>query len=425
MTSSTLLASDPQADPIAAEARPMATVRRTWLQQLSRRKLLRWLEEVVGGEIRYADASRTLDCGERTPDQLQAAWTVSDDRFFSRLATGGSVGIAESYLQGEWRSDDLTALLQILCRNMERTNDADSGLASVAKLARRVLSFFDGNTRDGSRRHIAAHYDLSNEFFSLFLDDTWMYSSAIFEHEAMTLEEASVAKLRRIADKLDLQPSDRLLEIGAGWGGFALHAAERGVRDITTTTISQMQYEKSQERFQAAGVADQIQLLSADYRDLEGQYDKIVSIEMVEAVGEKYLDDYFRQCARLLKPGGRLVLQAIVMPEERYDAYRRGIDFIQAYIFPGGFLPSVAAMQASIGRTSNLRLDCVEDISPHYATTLRHWRERFFDSIDEVKRLGFDDRFIRMWEYYLCYCEAAFREKAVRVVQIAWDKPNY
>ncbi|MCC9608364.1 cyclopropane-fatty-acyl-phospholipid synthase family protein [Blastopirellula sp. JC732] len=425
MSSSTLLSPETSARPLALETPETAAPRRSWLQEMSRRKLLRWLDEVAGGEIRYSDASETKEFGRRSPDQLRSDWIVSDDRFFSRLATGGSVGIAEAYLQGEWRSDDLTALLQILCRNMDRTTVADSGFATLAGWGRRLLHYFDRNTRDGSRRNIAAHYDLSNDFFSLFLDATWMYSSAYFESDEMSLEEASIAKLQRICDKLELKPNDSLLEIGTGWGGFALHAAQQGVRDITTTTISQMQREKAQERFQRAGVADRIHLLNADYRDLTGQYDKIVSIEMVEAVGEKFLDDYFRQCARLLKPGGRLVLQAIVMPEQRYDSYRRSVDFIQAYIFPGGFLPSVAAMQASIGRTSNLRLQGLEDISSHYATTLWHWRQRFFDSLEEVKQLGFDERFIRMWEYYLCYCEAAFREKAVRVVQIAWDKPNY
>ncbi|PQO46000.1 SAM-dependent methyltransferase [Blastopirellula marina] len=429
MSSSTLLSQESAARPLVTEKavpqRRSEPGRRSWLQQMARRKLLRWLEEVIGGEVRYADRDATGEFGAAAPDRLRADWIVDDDRFFSHLATGGSVGIAESYLCGQWRSDDLTALLQILCRNMARTNEADSGMAALARWGRRLLHGWDGNTRDGSRRHIAAHYDLSNEFFSLFLDPTWMYSSAYFERDDMTLEEASTAKLQRICDMLELKPQDRLLEIGTGWGGFALHAAGQGVRDLTTTTISQAQFDKAQERFAAAGVSDQIQLMNADYRDLTGQYDKIVSIEMVEAVGEKYLDDYFRQCARLLKPGGRLVLQAIVMPEERYDAYRRSIDFIQAYIFPGGFLPSISAMQSSIGRTSNLRLQALEDISPHYATTLAHWRQRFFDSLEDVRRLGFDDRFIRMWEYYLCYCEAAFREKAVRVVQIAWDKPNY
>ncbi|EAQ78945.1 SAM-dependent methyltransferase [Blastopirellula marina] len=429
MISSTTLPRETNVDEVESPRFPppiaSAAPRRTWLQNMSRRKLLRWLENVAGGQIRYADTSDVICFGDCSGDNLQADWGINDPRFFSHLASGGSIGFAESYLQGQWRSDDLTALLQIFCRNLSRTDEAETGFASFARWGRRLLNLWDGNTRRGSRKHIAAHYDLSNDFFALFLDSTWMYSSAYFKHANMSLHDASVAKLQLICEKLELRSSDRVLEIGTGWGGFALHAAKQGVRDLTTTTISNSQFEKSRARFQAAGVVDQIRLLNADYRDLIGQYDKIVSIEMVEAVGEKYLEGYFEQCAKLLKPGGRLVIQAIVMPEDRYDTYRSSVDFIQSYIFPGGFLPSVAAMQAAIGRTSNLRLQSIEDLSPHYATTLLHWRRRFFERLAEVRSLGFDDRFIRMWEYYLCYCEAAFREKTVGVVQIVWDKPTY
>jgi cyclopropane-fatty-acyl-phospholipid synthase len=215
------------------------------------------------------------------------------------------------------------------------------------------------------------------------------------------------------------------MEIGTGWGGFALRAVQKYGIELTTTTISQAQRLKALSRFEAAGISDRVRQLDSDYRDLEGQYDKLVSIEMVEAVGDRFLDTYFRQCGRLLKPGGRFVLQSIVMPESRYSEYRRGGDFIQKYIFPGGFLPSVAAIQESVGRTTSLRLQTVEDLSTHYARTLQAWRTRFFDRLDEVRQLGFDDYFIRMWEYYLCYCEAAFREQTVGIVQIVWDKPRH
>ena len=298
-------------------------------------------------------------------------------------------------------------------------------MAWVSKLLARAAHWADRNSRRGSRHNIARHYDLGNEFFELFLDPTLMYSSAFFESESSTLHDASIAKLDRICRKLDLQPSDNVLEIGTGWGGFALHSVQNYGCSLTTTTISQEQLSKARERVEMAGISDRVRLLDADYRDLTGQFDKLVSIEMIEAVGARFLGDYFRQCGRLLKPGGRFVLQGIVMPEKRYESYRRSVDFIQKYIFPGGFLPSVAAIQDAVGQNSTLRLQSVEDLSPHYARTLEEWRQRFSDRIDDVRALGFDDRFIRMWEYYLCYCEAAFREQAVGVVQMVWDKPDY
>jgi len=395
----------------------------TWFQRSARRRLVRWLQDLDGGVIHLGDPQQSLSFGRESQDDMQAEWNVDSGEVYNQLATGGALGMAESYLRGDWQTDDLTQLLTILCRNMHRVPDSHSMVAKFAHLAARVAQFFDRNTRHRSRQNIAAHYDLSNEFFELFLDPTLMYSSAWFENEQSTLHEASIAKLDQICRKLDLRESDSVLEIGTGWGGFALHAVREYGIELTTTTISERQLTKARERFDVAGISDRVRLLDADYRDLEGQYDKLVSIEMVEAVGEQFLDTYFRQCGRLLKPGGRFVIQSIVMPEQRYASYRRNVDFIQKYIFPGGFLPSVAAMQESVGRTSNLRLQQVEDLSPHYERTLQEWRRRFFNRIDDVRQLGFDDRFIRMWEYYLCYCEAAFREQAVRVVQIAWDKP--
>jgi len=398
--------------------------RPSWLQRSSRKRLTQWLEELDGGSVRFADLWGERVYGKPAEVALRADWTIANPRFYDHLATDGSLGVAESYLRGHWRTSNLTTLMRLFCRNIERTEQADAGLAAVAKIVRRATARRTSNTRAGSRRNIAAHYDLSNDFFELFLDETMMYSSAFFETPDASLEEASTAKLERICDKLDLRPTDDVVEIGTGWGGFALHAAGKYGCSLTTTTISAAQFEKARDRIAAADLNDRVRLLDKDYRDLRGQFDKLVSIEMVEAVGERRLDAYFRQCGRLLKPGGRCVIQAIVMPEERYPAYRRSVDFIQKYIFPGGFLPSVAAIQESVGRTSNLRLRWLDDISPHYALTLNHWRRRFFSHIGKVRALGFDDRFIRMWEYYLCCCEAAFLEQTVRVVQIAWDKPK-
>lgn len=429
MTTTTVSASvDQQRHSHAPEVNPKGDVGRhslTWLQRSSRTAFKSWLNNLQGGTIHLADSWQHLNAGTSEGSDLRADWNITDPQFFSHLATGGSLGVAESYLQGQWNTDDLTNLLRILCRNLHCIPAGTSPAAWFAEFLTRLRARYRPNTKQASRRRIAAHYDLSNQFFELFLDPTMMYSSGWFETPQTTLHQASIAKLEHICRKLDLQSNDHLLEIGTGWGGFSVHAAEQFGCRVTTTTISEAQLNYSQERIETAGLDHRIELLNQDYRDLQGQFDKVVSIEMVEAVGEQYLDNYFRQCSRLLQPGGRLVIQAIVMPEERFSRYRKSVDFIQKYIFPGGFLPSVSAMQESVGRTSNLRLKSLEDCSDHYALTLRAWRERFFQRIDDVRRLGFDERFIRMWEYYLCYCEAAFREKAVRVVQIVWDKPLF
>ena len=398
----------------------------TWFERRIRSAAFQRLGGLQGGSIHYCDAEGCAQFGDLTNSLgLSAEWHIGNPDFYRLLATSGSLGVAESYLQEHWEVDDLTTLLRILCRNLKTFSGTNSGLARAGRWLARAAHWANRNTRKGSRENIARHYDLSNEFFELFLDSTWMYSSARFDSPEMTLEEASVAKLESICRKAEMKPGEHVLEIGTGWGGFALHAVTNYDVQLTTTTISHQQLLKARERVRAAGISNRVELLEFDYRDLVGTYDKVVSIEMIEAVGEQFLDDYFRQCGRLLKPGGKFVLQGIVMPEQRYESYRHSVDFIQKYIFPGGFLPSVAAMQDSVGRTSDLRLASVEDLSKDYALTLRHWRQRFFDRLDDVRALGFDDRFIRMWEYYFCYCEAAFLEQAVGVVQVVWDKPSY
>ena len=398
----------------------------TWFERQVRSAVFRRLGELQGGRIEYYDAIGCATFGNSfEKPQLSAEWNINNPDFYGQLAMAGSLGVAESYLRGDWETDNLTTLLRILCRNLETVSGTDSGLARAGRWLARAGHWANRNTRKGSRENISRHYDLSNDFFELFLDPTWMYSAARFDSPEMSLEDASVAKLDSICRKADLKPGEHVLEIGTGWGGFALHAVRNYGIELTTTTISRQQLLKAREQIQSAAISDRVELLESDYRDLTGTYDKVVSIEMVEAVGDQFLDDYFRQCGRLLKPGGRFVLQGIVMPEQRYESYKRSVDFIQKYIFPGGFLPSVAAMQDSVGRTSNLRLVSVEDLSTDYALTLRHWRRRFLDRLDDVRDLGFDDRFIRMWEYYLCYCEAAFLERAVGVVQVVWDKPGF
>jgi len=291
----------------------------------------------------------------------------------------------------------------------------------------KTLHWMARNTRGGSSRNIQAHYDLGNDFFQLFLDPTMMYSSGIFEHLQMTLEEASIAKLERICRKLDLKPGDRVIEIGTGWGGFAMHAARHYGCHVTTTTISPSQHAMARERIAAAGLSEQIDLLLTDYRDLGtrgGQYDKLVSIEMIEAVGHHYYDTYFRQCSELLKPEGAMLLQAITIADQQYEVAKNSVDFIQRYIFPGSCIPSVTAISDSLARVTDLRLTHLEDIGPHYATTLRLWHDNFDAQLDAVRALGYPETFIRMWQFYLCYCEAGFIERVIGDAQLLLIKPQ-
>ncbi len=349
---------------------------------------------------------------------------IHDPAFYRRLLMEGTDAVDEAFFHGEWETDDLTAVFRVFIRNFGVVGRFSSWTSGFARLLSRFRYLRSANTRAGSRRNIHAHYDLGNEFFRLWLDETLAYSSGIFPTFDASLREASEEKFDRVCRKLALQPHDHLLEIGSGWGGLAIHAARRFGCRVTTTTISTEQFTLARERIRAAGLEGQINLLQLDYRDLSGQFDKLASIEMVEAVGENYLDDYFRQCSNLLKPGGSCLIQAIVMPERRYQSYRRSVDFIRRRVFPGGFLPSLSAILESIGRTGNLRLSHIEDFSPHYAETLRRWREAFRERLDEVRALGHSDEFIRLWTYYLCYCEAVFEEREVGVVQIHFDGPD-
>jgi len=283
---------------------------------------------------------------------------------------------------------------------------------------------FRRNSRAGARRNIAAHYDLGNDFFRLFLDETMMYSAATFEHPRQSLYDAQVARLDLICQKLELKPTDHLLEIGSGWGGLALHAAQRFGCRVTTTTISREQWRLTRDRVAAAILGDRVDVLCMDYRDLTGTYDKIVSIEMIEAIGHQYYDTYFAKCSELLAPHGAMLLQAITIADQRYERARRSVDFIQRYIFPGSCIPSVAALSSSIARASDLRLFHLDDIGPHYATTLAHWRQNLRANLARVRSLGYGEEFIRMWEYYFCYCEGGFMERVIGDVQMLLVKPG-
>jgi cyclopropane-fatty-acyl-phospholipid synthase len=406
---------------------PRATaLRPALIDRTARAAILRRLESIAEGSLLLTDKTGTRAFGSRDGgDGLKATVRVIDPRFYRLAAFGGSLGAAEAYIRGLWSSDDLPALLRLFVRNLPVVDGMEGGAARVMGAVSRLVHCVRRNTRAGSRRNIHAHYDLGNDFFALFLDETMTYSSGIFPRADSTMREASLEKLDRICRKLELAPTDHVLEIGTGWGSFALHAARNYGCRVTSTTISRQQHELARQRVEDAGLGDRIELLLADYRDLGGTYDKIASIEMIEAVGHEYLGDYFGQCSRLLAADGLMALQAITMPDQRYDRYRRSADFIQRYVFPGSCLPSLGAITAAVGRATDMQLVHLEDITPHYVTTLRSWRRRFLDAAGDVRRLGYPDELVRLWDFYLAYCEAGFAERSIGDAQIVIAKPGY
>jgi cyclopropane-fatty-acyl-phospholipid synthase len=391
----------------------------SWIATLAERVLRSRLAQLEHGSLTIVDGTRRDRFGRTTQRcPLECTVHVHDRRFYTEVAFGGSVGAGESFMAGDWSCDDLTALVRILLVNRDVLDGVDSGgLSRVSEWARRLLHAASRNTRSGSRRNIVAHYDIGNDFFELFLDPTMMYSCAFYERTDMTLEEAQVAKLDRICRKLDLKPGDHLLEIGTGWGALAIHAASRYGCRVTTTTISREQHALACERVAAAGLADRITVLAEDYRDLRGQFDKLVSIEMIEAVGHQYFDTFFARCGELLAPGGTMLLQSITIADRQYEAARDSVDFIKRHIFPGCCIPSVGALAASAARASHLRIVDLEDIGPHYATTLAAWRRNLFANAGAVRARGYPDTLLRMWDFYLSYCEGGFAERALGDVQ--------
>jgi len=393
-----------------------------WRDRLARRLVNRQLEGLEHGRLTVVGPFGTQTFGGSA--DLSAIVTVSDPAVYRRMLTGGTLAAARSYVRGEWSADDLTTVCRLFTRNMEVAYRMERGWGRLSQTALRAVQWIRRNTRRGSRRNIEAHYDLGNEFFQLFLDETMSYSCGIFEREDSTLVEASRAKIDHICRKLDLQPTDHLLEIGTGWGELAIHAASCYGCRVTTTTISRQQYDLAVNRIRDAGLADRVTVLLSDYRDLQGSYSKLVSVEMIEAVGAEFLDTFFARCGRLLAPGGRMVIQAITVPDHRYEEYLQSVDFIQQDVFPGSCLVSVGAMQAAAARTTDLTADDVEDLTPHYARTLELWRLRFLDRLDDVRRLGYSEEFIRRWLFYLCSCEAGFAERSTGLVQVVFHRPD-
>ncbi|MBV5301819.1 MAG: class I SAM-dependent methyltransferase, partial [Methylococcales bacterium] len=354
---------------------------------------------------------------------LCARINVLNMNFYRQLAVGGSIGAAQSYMDNDWEADDLCRVIQILVRNRDLLNSMEGGFASLANHLLKLWHFTNRNSHTGSQKNIAAHYDLGNALFSLFLDQHSMYSSATFYQGETSLETASTAKLKRICEKLDLQPNDNILEIGTGWGGFAIYAAKNYGCHVTTTTISMQQYEATKQRIVDENLSNYITVLLEDYRDLQGSYDKLVSIEMIEAVGHHYLDTYLKKCSTLLKPNGLGLIQAITIEDRYYHQALKSVDFIKRYIFPGSFIPCVSVIIASAAKCSDLRLINLEDQGESYALTLYYWRQRFMAKLEQVREQGYSEEFIRMWEFYLCYCEGGFKEKSISNVQLLFAKP--
>jgi cyclopropane-fatty-acyl-phospholipid synthase len=386
-----------------------------------RRRARRVVEEVLGG-IRLGTLEVVAEDGAvlrygTGEHPLSARIVVHDPQFWSRLASGGSVGLGESYVRGEWSSPDVVSLIRLLIANRPALRRVTLG--AVANVAiDRVGHALRGNRLGGARRNIVAHYDLSNDLYRMFLDPTMTYSAARFEEEGQTLEDAQLAKLRSIADKARLRPGLRVLEVGCGWGAFAVMAARDHGCHVTAVTLSDAQARYVEELVVREGLEDRIEVRLIDYRELDGEYDRVVSIEMLEAVGHRYLGTYFAALDRLLAADGLAVIQVITIPDQRERSYRRRPDFIQRAIFPGGHLPSLTSMATAMTRRSALYVEDLENIGIHYAETLRRWRERFLSQLDEVRALGFDDTFVRLWEFYLAYCEGAFLARYLNDLQL-------
>lgn len=393
------------------------------IARLARNGLLAKLAGLRRGRIELFEGDRCHSFGvvtEAFPAPVKVR--VHRPEFYGDIAFGGSIGAGESYMLGLWDCDDLVQLIRIMAANREVLESLEGGTAWFKKPFYQLSHWLHRNTVKGSRRNIHAHYDLGNDFFRLFLDDTLMYSSAVFADDAMGLKEGSEHKLDLICRKLDLKPGDHILEIGTGWGGFAIHAASHYGCRVTTTTISDAQHQLAGERIRELGLEDRITLLKEDFRNLHGQYDKLVSIEMIEAIGEANIGNFFDVCNRCLKPGGTLVIQAITIADQLFASYRKSVDFIQHFIFPGGFLPSLGLLAEQAGRRSQLKVQHVENIAPHYARTLRLWRENFHRNAEAILGLGYSREFIRLWDFYFCYCEAGFLEHSTGNLQMVLRK---
>lgn len=390
--------------------------------RIARRAALGLIGRLENGRLTIAENGTERVYGEPLPD-LHPIVEVSDARAWGLLARG-SVGLAEGYAGRLWDSDDPVAVVRLIARNMSGIDRAQRRLYPLLRPVQRVVRGVPRNTRRSARAHIAAHYDLGNELFASFLDERMVYSCAYFPHRGASLEEAQAAKLERICDRLGLRPGDHLLEIGTGWGALAIHAAtEHGCR-VTTTTISSEQRRYAATRVRELGLEDRVTVLGSDYRDLAGTYDSLASVEMIEAVGWQYFKTFFRKCSGLLRPGGRMLLQAIVIDDEDYEVEKRSRSFANTIVFPGGCLPSERVIREIVAAETDMAFEWSDDITGHYAETLRHWRQRFDAASVRLEGMGYGDRFRRLWRFYLAFSEAGFRERRIRDLQMVLAKPG-
>jgi cyclopropane-fatty-acyl-phospholipid synthase len=390
-----------------------------WVKKAVKRELLK----LTCGQLTLLEPGQVPIVYGDTQAKLIAEINVLNDEFYWYIAFGGGVGAGEAFISNYWDTPSLTKVIQLFAVNQSVTDSVESGLAKLTAPMKKGFHWLNKNTQKGSKNNIVAHYDLGNDFFKLFLDPTMMYSSGIFYSEDDSMEQASINKLERICARLKLKPTDSLVEIGTGWGSFAIYAAQNYGCHVTTTTISDEQYLYALEKIEAAGLTDKITLLKHDYRDLEGKFDKLVSIEMIEAVGHHYFDTFFAKCSSLLKDDGEMLIQAITITDQRFNSAKYNVDFIKRYIFPGSCIPSINSISASLTKSSQLRMTNMEDIGTHYAKTLNSWHKRFNERLDEVRAKGFSEGFIRMWQYYLCYCEGGFKEQVISTTQLHLVKP--
>jgi cyclopropane-fatty-acyl-phospholipid synthase len=409
-----------------AAEKPQAPTNLSW----SARMVLKLLSGMPKGQLRleFPDGSVSL-IGKEPDSEFQAIIQVQNDGCFKRIIQFGHIGFAEAYLDGEWETPDLEAVVSWFILNIENSTVLEGSKnkafwVNLLGKINRLYHLLRANSVTNSQKNIHEHYDLGNQFFKIFLDPSLTYSSARFTHPQQTLEQAQMSKYEALCQKVKLRQCDHVLEIGTGWGGFALYMAQNYGCKIDTVTISQEQFNEARQRIETAGLSHQITVHLKDYRKITGQFDKIVSIEMLEAVGDAYLNTYFAQCAKLLKPEGLLGIQYITCPDSRYDLLKNNVDFIQKHIFPGSLLPSVGRVNQAINQTGNLFLHQLEDMGNSYAKTLQLWYDAFNANLPEVRRQGFDERFIRKWNYYLMYCKAAFRMRNISVVQAVYTNPN-
>ena len=415
--------------------------RDTGVQGFMRRQLLKRFTQLEQGNLQLVEllGDRTVlsQVGDVDAPDLKSCIVVKNQEFFRRVLLGGTIGSAESYIDGQWACDDLTSLIRIMIRNLDRFKKLEKRWAWLKNAGNILHHRLRKNSIRGSRKNIRDHYDLGNDFYQLFLDPTLNYSSGIFAPDCLTdltdtarspsreeMESASINKMKIVCQKLQLGPKDHVLEIGTGWGGLAIYMAQNFGCRVTTTTISQQQHSKAVERVAAAGLSDQVSVLLKDYRELSGKFNKLVSIEMIEAVGHQYYDEFFSRCSNLLTNDGVMLLQAIAIGDQNYEYHKSHVDFIRRYVFPGGCLPSVVALARSASRVTEMRMLHQTDITPHYVKTLQHWRSEFMSKLEEVRSLGYEDAFIRLWHFYLCYCEAAFAERRVHNVHLIFAKPQ-